>query len=1331
MIRKPSSHTEWLSLVEVSGPFLAISVLEKAFPQGLEAVDTPRRQRLRAAYEEWCDAVDENDPLLPELHSEWIRLVFKEILEYDDDVMETDSKVTAKYTLVSPERTETFSPEWIVCAPNGGKPRLFVSIQAPGADLEKVRKDDRWPASLIERMTSLCRVHGIRLGLITNGQRWLLVNAPSGATSSHASWYARLWFQEPVTLKAFQSLLGVRRCFGPEEETLDFLLEKSLEYQEEITDTLGEQVRRAVEVLIQCLDKADADRNRELLRDVSPAELYEAGLTVMMRLVFILCAEERGLLLSGDPVYDEYYSVSTLRGQLAEEADRHGPEVLERRHDAWARLLAMFRAVYGGIDHESLRLPALGGSLFDPDRFPFLEGRSKGTCWRDSEATPLPIDNRTVLLLLTSLQVLEQQGGALLLSYRALDVEQIGHVYEGLLEHTVARMPTVTVGLIGSRNAKNPNLPLAQLESARFDGEKALHTLLVEATKRSESAIRNALAKPVEDAVFGRLLAVCGGDTALAERICPYANLLRTDAWDDPIVYRKNAFMVTLGVDRRETGTHYTPKSLTEIVVEKTLEPVVYVGPAEGKHRDEWQLKSSSELLDLKVCDPAMGSGAFLVQACRWLAERLVEAWASEEALGKIVTSDGDVLDEANGFDPMPVALDERLLAARRLIAERCLYGVDVNALAVELAKLSIWLVTLAKGRPFAFLDHNLRHGDSLLGIHRLDQLTKLKMDPDDGPYQRHMFGQKIVKFVSESIALRKRLRSIPIRDILDVETMARIASEARQKLEPVELIADAVIGLALQSNGNGRLLESLLDSLAFSVGEFLSGNTDLRDVLIEETREALSVDLPDDKPVRKPFHWPLEFAEVFMSDNPGFNAILGNPPFLGNSSWKSCLGMLFQGMAKLLLGEAPGKIDLSVIFHRRAFTLLCRYGCYGLLAANNICEGTAVNVGLRKLIEWGDIYWARRDMQWPGKASVVTAAICFVNGKYRGLKDANGKICDRVGPQLRALDSISWNPHPLLDCLFAFKGVDNSKGLAFVLTEGSDWFKPLKEEKNSLLRPYITGSDITDKALYKTDRWALDVGDRHLSDIEITHPVAHRFLCDVVQPTRTRSELRSYKGLADRWWQFWNTRSSQLNTLRQSNRCVVFSRVTKYPICMLADANWIYTDLVVLVALSREDVLAICLSSVFVEWMVAQQGAKFGVGATLRLSTKSGIQTFPLPHRMVSNDGISFAHKFNSLGTQWCLLHECGLTEFMNRLGDPECDESQISEARDLLQGIDASVVRAYGWYDLSLERGFHETSYLSGKNKLGFTVPRDQRCLIIERLLDLNRTRYEENSV
>ena len=225
----------------------------------------------------------------------------------------------------------------------------------------------------------------------------MLVNAPVGSPSSHISWYARLWFQEPLTLKAFQSLLEIRRWFRPEEETLPALLEESLQHHEEVTDTLGragQTGRRStgsnawtkqikIEIESFCMTFQQLNCN-------------EAGLTVMMRLVFVLCAEERGLLLLDDPTYDQYYAITTLRGQLAEEADRHGPEVLERRHDAWARLLSVFRILYGGVEHEMMRMPALGGSLFDPDRFPFLEGRAKETNWRETPAQPLPIDNRTV-----------------------------------------------------------------------------------------------------------------------------------------------------------------------------------------------------------------------------------------------------------------------------------------------------------------------------------------------------------------------------------------------------------------------------------------------------------------------------------------------------------------------------------------------------------------------------------------------------------------------------------------------------------------------------------------------------------------------------------------------------------------------------------------------------------------------------------------------------------------------------------------------------------------------------------------------------------------------
>jgi hypothetical protein len=160
--------------------------------------------------------------------------------------------------------------------------------------------------------------------------------------------------------------------------------------------------------------------------------------------------------------------------------------------------------------------------------------------------------------------------------------------------------------------------------------------------------------------------------------------LLRTDSWGDPLAYRENSFIVTLGAGRRETGTHYTPKTLAEPIVQHTLEPLVYVGPSKGKPQTEWRLKSPREILALKVCDMAMGSAAFLVQTCRWLGDRLVEAWDVAERAGHTVSVEGEVLEQPGNTELLPRDQAERVLIARRLIASRCLYGVDKNPMAVE-----------------------------------------------------------------------------------------------------------------------------------------------------------------------------------------------------------------------------------------------------------------------------------------------------------------------------------------------------------------------------------------------------------------------------------------------------------------------------------------------------------------------------------------------------------------------------------------------------------------------------------------------------------------------
>ena len=1315
-----AEQIEWLSLIDISGPFLAGKVLEETFPQGLDKIETPQRQRLRAAYDEWRDAVDENDAELNELHEVWTRMVLREALEYEEQVLVAQCDQDRQLVYQVPEQDLEEEPDFAVRTDDGAY-RLLVTIYPPKTDLEKPVVGDRWIASPAERMTALCRECDVRLGLITNGEQWMLINAPIGNTSGYASWFARIWAQEPVTLKAFASLLGVRRCFGPEERRLDQLLEKSLAFQDEVTDTLGEQVRRAVEVLVQSLGRADQDRNGELLKEVRPEELYEAGLTVMMRLVFILCAEERDLLLLGDPIYDQHYAISTLRARLREDADQYGVEVLERRHDAWSRILSVFRMVYGGVDHEALRMPALGGSLFDPDRFPFLEGRPVGSSWQEEPASPLPIDNRTVLLLMNALQVIERKGGAQLLSYRALDVEQIGHVYEGLLEYTAARLREPTVALIGSKKVRRPMIAISELEAIAAEATDVASEKLAKLTGRSKSAMKKALDKGAEQSDLVEMIQACGGDEELAERLLPFATLIQTDSWGTLLVYREGAFAIVLGTDRRETGTHYTPRSLTETIVEKTLEPIVYVGPVEGHPREEWKLKKPANLLDLKICDPAMGSGAFLVEVCRYLSQRVVEGWRHEEDAGLRITINGEAVEKIEDREPLPKSLDDRLILARRLIADRCLYGVDKNPLAVELAKLSIWLVTLSKNRPFAFLDHALRSGDSLIGLSDIRQLEQFALKEEDSiGTTSPLFGnmtQVISNVISAARLQRTQLERRPSNTVEDIKTKAKMFEHVQHQMIRLKYLADIIVAAYWEGGRQNQIQSRLQAAFHEHMDRFRDGTPEEQAALARTVRTKVNCPLP--------FHWPIEFPEVFdrgKGQSSGFDAIVGNPPFLGNRLWKSLIGDHMQWQAEIILGQSPGKVDLCIIFHRRVIELLRMNGGYGLLATTNIAEGTAIQIGLGEICKQGELLFAIKNFKWPGKASVTAAVVCFFKGAYEGARRLDGKDVEYIGPRLEEKEEHSWEPRPVPEPLFSFAGVDNSKGLAFVISDDDSWFDSLKLEANSLLRPYITGNDITSGALNTIKRWALDIGDSDLADIRMSHPTVFRFLTEVVQPTRTAKALKSYKGLFDRWWQFWNHRAGLIRHLRPQGKVIVFSKITKHPICMVADPTWIYTNKVVLVGFEREDLLAISFSVFFTEWVVAQQGAKFGVGASLTLAIREAFDTFPQPNNLVSQCGIAAATEFERVAKTWCLASESGLTQFVDTMGDSSCNEPEIVKARELLGTIDTEVSRAYGMEMLDITRGFFPAPYIVSESN-AYIVESSTRSQVIGFLTELNR--------
>lgn len=1327
-----SQHSEWLSLIEVSGPFLAEPVLKDAFPQGLEGLDGAKKKLVRQAYDEWREAIDLDDPDALKIHRAWIELVLRQGLELDEDglgdvLKHADDLPDVKREL--PEHGVTLTPDFAVVDGQSASPLMLIAVYEPQIVLGEAFKQGTWSASPGERMVELCRATGVRLGLVTNGEQWMLVDAPVGAVTTFASWYGRLWSQEPITLQAFVSLLGIRRFFVDCSEQLPALLDNSLKYQDEVTDALGEQVRRAVEVLIQALDRAHVDSNRTLLEGVEPTELYEAGLTVMMRIVFLLSAEERGLLLLGDELYEANYAVSTMRLQLLTES----PEILERRWDAWSRLLSLFRAVYGGIDHEALRLPALGGSLFDPDRFPFLEGRSRGSSWKVDMARPLPIDNRTVLLLLEAVQLFRGRT----LSYMALDVEQIGYVYEGLLERTVVRALEVTLDLDATKDAKSPWVTLPEIEDAAAKGRDAVEGLFKERMESSASRIRNDLNKPLDDTAREKLLTACHANGSLRDRIAPYFHLLRTDPWGYPLVYPTGTFMVASGSDRRETGTHYTPKSFTEAIVKETLEPLVYVGPSDGKPRDQWQLKSASHILDLKVCDPAMGSGAFLVQVCRFLSERLSEAWIGAESSGKSITSEGDVVDELGSHEPLRSDSEERHITARRLIAERCLYGVDMNPLAVELAKLSIWLITLAKGRPFGFLDHNLRSGDSLLGITDLDQLHFLDFAPTELSSKR-LFASKIDEAVAEALELRKEIRRLPIRDIRDVEAMAILDQEARMKLVLPELAADALVGEVLVSAGrsiNGA-------DLSVAVGAALdAGETE---GLLHRSTRTLNKDLPEKARHRRPFHWPLEFPEVFLRETGGFDAIVGNPPFVGGQLLSGHFGVAYQNyLVNFVSYKEKSSADLVVFFFLHAYRLLSPRGCMGLLARRSISEGKNREAGLTQLLDTGaTIFCANTNMKWPGKASVIVHQIHISKAPWPASRTLDGKSEAIVSADLGSLEF--WEAKKLKENVErVFQGTI-LLGNGFKIDPGTatEWLAsdPRYQE---ILFPFVGGSEVNKGTKNGESNWAINFWDWPV-DRARKFPTA---FVKVEQTVRVERQKQKDKGAKNNWWLHLRARPELYHAIGRGalfvnhpvgsnpekkplDRVIVISTgVTKYPAFTFLPSNIIYSNKLCVLADERHAMFAILSSDIHGLWAWAQ---KTSLGADLySLVYAHGniFETFPFPDGFLElgsaaleSVGMAFFEERQSYMEE----QGRGLTKFYNEFHDSKKRNSKLVALRDQQSQINKLVFKLYEWDDLNPACDFHEVDYLPAGSNIRFTVDRAAQSEVRRRLSDLNKQRH-----
>jgi len=397
----------------------------------------------------------------------------------------------------SPNRVVTVTAQAALTSSDGIG--ALVHIVDPVESLRQT-PNDLWAATPIDRMEALLRDYTVEIGIVTDGRWWGLVCARERNMAASGVVDALTWIEEPRTRDAFLTVIGRQYIIGRDPvERLPVLFAESVTAADEITETLGAQVRRAVELLIQSFSESAVDAKRRGLPDPLPTDThqtYEAAVTIMMWIVFLLFAEERGLLPSGE-LFEQGYGVSRELDRLQARETEESEEALDATSLTWHRLLPTSQALYRGASFESMRMPAYGGSLFDPARFSFL------TATTEQGTLVLTVSDRVMLHALRSVQQAVLRGGdARRISFREMDVEQIGYIYEGLLGYTAIRVDEPYLGLRGTQG-EEPEIPLSLLEdmAATHRDPKKLAAAICDWVEKDQPAAKPQSAAAIAKAV--------------------------------------------------------------------------------------------------------------------------------------------------------------------------------------------------------------------------------------------------------------------------------------------------------------------------------------------------------------------------------------------------------------------------------------------------------------------------------------------------------------------------------------------------------------------------------------------------------------------------------------------------------------------------------------------------------------------------------------------------------------------------------------------------------------------------------------------------------------
>ncbi|GAB6875586.1 Eco57I restriction-modification methylase domain-containing protein [Thermaerobacter litoralis] len=932
-------------------------------------------------------------------------------------------------------------------------------------------------------------------------------------------------------------------------------------------------------------------------------DLYQQLLRLVYRLIFLLVAEERHLLHPNPKareaqIYAAHYSLRRLR-----ELAQHWRKVEGAYGDRWQGLVTLLRTLAEPGKNNPFSIAPLNGDLFGPNALPDLEAAS--------------ISNRDLLEALWHLTTFNDEGVRRRVDFAALDAEEIGSIYEGLLAYA----PVV--------NLKGGEVPFQ---------------------------------------------------------------------------------LVAKSEERNRSASHYTDSALVKEILDHALTPVIQerlsqAGPDRQARR--------AAVLSIRVCDPACGSGHFLLEAARRLGRELARIETGED-------------------EPTPQAFRRGVREAIR----HCIYGVDKNPLAVELCKVALWIEGHCEGEPLSFLDHRIRCGDSLVGITDLevlaDGIPDAAYQPKEGDQQN----------LAQSLRDRNREEragqmAVSIGAVPPAETVVKELSNAQKIVGAMseatanDVRAKAAAYAKQREPGTpwwrvwtaaNLWTAPFWMPLTRATGGQVPTTHDVRACLAEEPVRQAAVDAANRMADElRFFHWPVEFPEVFAEG--GFDVIVGNPPFLGGTRISTVFGNRYRHwLVTQVAGAKTNRADLCAFFFRRAFGLLRPGGRMGMLATNTISQGDTRQAGLEPICrQGGTIVWAVPNRPWPGDAVVHIAEVVIVHGESTEPPMLDYKEVPVITPFLDDGTAGAGNPVPLHNGM-AYEGV-KTRGSGFLLTPEQAHTLIQKDPRNAdCLFPYLTGEDLNKRPDHLPSRWVIDFHDWPLERAK-EYPDLFHIIEQKVKPKREKVKQDAHRRY---WWQFADRRPAMYAAIWSLPRVLVACIVTKHWALVFAPTNprTVFSNKTVVFALSTWDAFSLLQSSVHELW-----ARKYSSTLETRLNYAQSdcFDTFPFPPKEAISQLEAIGEAYYTHRENILQARNIGLTDCYNTFHDPECTDDDIVQLRELHQAMDQQVVFAYGWTDLALQHGFYPHRVTG---EVRFTLEPEQQAEILRRLLALNHELAEKNA-